>query len=175
MAFGSSTRASSLLLLVGATTHRLLTGVGVAAFTFDVTANGVDDTWDLSEAMSSAQAGDIVSLADGTYDQAIVSENDGEPGNPITVVGGRGAIINGDFNSRSVLIKHSFITLKVHNIRCRILFFVTLERKNGRVSKFFNAPGDDAGSTENSRLGQNQHAASRGRGGAGRGGGGFSG
>ena len=104
-----NTRATFLLLLVGAT-YLLLPGA--TAVTYDVTASG-DGDHDLATAMSLAMPGDIVSLADGTYDQAIVSERDGEPGNPITVVGGRGAIINGDYRRRSVLITHSFITLKV--------------------------------------------------------------
>ena len=105
----SSARAGFLLLLVGATQLLL---PGVTAKTFDVTASG-DGDYDLSEAMDLAEPGDTVSLADGTYDQAIVSSRDGESGNPITVVGGRDAIINGAFNHRNVWITHSFITLEV--------------------------------------------------------------
>ena len=106
---GNNARASFLLLLAGVTQLLL---PGVTAKTYDVTASG-DGDYDLAAAMLLAEPGDTVSLADGTYDQAIVSERDGEPGNPITVVGGRGAIINGDYRRRSVLITHSFITLKV--------------------------------------------------------------
>ncbi len=130
MAFGSNTRASSLLLLIGATTHHLLAGVGVAAITLDVTADGNGD-YDLFTAMDEAEPGDIVSLADGTYDQPIVSVKDGEPGNPITVVGGPGAIINGDYNSRNVLITHSFITLQV-----RLFAGLMCLRGNGRFGAF---------------------------------------
>ena len=101
-------RASFALLLLGAF-HCLLHGA--SAVTYNVSASG--GGLDLAEAMALAEAGDIVSLADGTYDAAIVSHRDGEEGSPITVEGGPGAIINGDYNSRSVLIKHSFITLKV--------------------------------------------------------------
>ena len=100
-------RASFALLL--SAFHCLLHGA--SAVTYDVSASG--GGLDLAEAMALAEAGDIVSLADGTYDAAIVSHRDGEEGSPITVEGGPGAIINGDYNSRSVLIKHSFITLKV--------------------------------------------------------------
>ena len=83
--------------------------------TYDVSASG--GGLDLSEAMSLAEAGDIVSLADGTYDAAVVSHRDGKKGSPITVEGGPGAVIKGDYSSRSVLIKHSFITLKVCGYR----------------------------------------------------------
>lgn len=79
--------------------------------TYNVVASG--DGLDLSDAMAVAEAGDTVSLADGTYDGAIVSTKDGTADAPITVTGGRGAIIKGDYDSRSVLVTHSFITLKV--------------------------------------------------------------
>lgn len=100
-------RAVFSLLLI-ALHHALL---GAFAATYDVSASG--NGLDLSEAMNLAQAGDTVSLADGTYDVPIVSQRDGDQDSPITVVGGSGAIIMGDFESRNVLIRHSFITLKV--------------------------------------------------------------
>lgn len=83
-----------------------------AATVYDVSADGSSGL-DLYEAMDLAEAGDTVSLADGTYDQAVVSVRDGASGSPITVVGGPGAIINGDYSSRSVFISHSFITIQV--------------------------------------------------------------
>ena len=104
-------RASFALLL--SAFHCLLHGA--SAVTYDVSASG--GGLDLSEAMSLAEAGDIVSLADGTYDAAVVSHRDGKKGSPITVEGGPGAVIKGDYSSRSVLIKHSFITLKVCGYR----------------------------------------------------------
>lgn len=81
------------------------------AIVYNVSASGTG--LDLYEAMDLAEAGDTVSLADGTYDGAIVSTRDGTKDNPITVVGGADAIINGEFGDRSVHITHSFMTLKV--------------------------------------------------------------
>ncbi|CAN0284514.1 unnamed protein product, partial [Laminaria digitata] len=63
--------------------------------------------------MALAKPGDTVSLADGRYDRALVTKADGEEGNPITIEGGEGAVINGDYSSRSVLIQHDYITIKV--------------------------------------------------------------
>lgn len=103
-----SGKRASLMLLLGAFNYMLL---GATAKTYKVSASGGDLT--LDEAMSLATAGDYVSLADGTYDEAIVSKRSGEQGSPITVKGSRKAIINGGFSSKSVRIKHSFITLKV--------------------------------------------------------------
>lgn len=96
-----------LLLLLAA----VLLPPSARAVNYDVSASGTG--LDLSEAMDLAEPGDTVSLADGIYDQAIVSTRDGTKEDPITVVGGPDAIINGDYSSRSVLITHSFITLKV--------------------------------------------------------------
>jgi len=68
----------------------------------------------LSEALRYTQPGDTISLADGIYDTALESYMDGEDGSPITIEGSSDAIINGkNDESRSVLIKHSFITLRV--------------------------------------------------------------
>ncbi|CAN0313635.1 unnamed protein product [Ectocarpus sp. 13 AM-2016] len=80
--------------------------------TYDVTAAG--DGFDLAEAMELAEAGDTVSLQDGTYEQALETVRDGESKNPITVVGGPGAIIKAQNSAgRSVFVGHSFIELKV--------------------------------------------------------------
>lgn len=73
-------------------------------------------SYDLAEAMALAKAGDTVSLGNGTYRRALVTKADGEEGNPITIVGGENAVINGDYSSRSVLVQHSHITLKVRRI-----------------------------------------------------------
>lgn len=74
---------------------------------------GSSGEYDLTEALALAKAGDTISLADGTYDEAIVTVTDGSDGSPITIVGGPGAVINGDHSERNVLIQHSFITLEV--------------------------------------------------------------
>ncbi|CAB1103337.1 unnamed protein product [Ectocarpus sp. CCAP 1310/34] len=96
---------SAILLLL------LLLSPSAFAVTYNVSADG--DGFDLYEAMDLAQAGDTVNLQNGTYDSALVSVRDGEFGSPITVTGGPGAIIKGSSSSRSVLIAHSFITLKM--------------------------------------------------------------
>ncbi|CAM9214371.1 unnamed protein product [Ectocarpus sp. 8 AP-2014] len=87
--------------------------------TYDVTVDG--DGFDLAEAMELAEAGDTVSLQDGTYDQALETVRDGESGNPITVVGGPGAIIKAQNSAgRSVFIGHSFIELKGFTVEGQI-------------------------------------------------------
>ncbi|CAM9299697.1 unnamed protein product, partial [Pylaiella littoralis] len=79
---------------------------------YDVSADG-STGYDLYGAMDLAEAGDTVSLTDGTYDQAVVSVRDGADGSPITVTGGPGAIINhGGNDDKSVYITHSFIAIK---------------------------------------------------------------
>lgn len=96
----------SLLLLLP------LLSPSARAVTYDVSVDG--DGFDLAEAMELAEAGDTVSLQDGIYEQALETVRDGEPGNPITVVGGPGAIINAQNDAgRSVHVGHSFIELKV--------------------------------------------------------------
>ncbi|CAB1118084.1 unnamed protein product [Ectocarpus sp. CCAP 1310/34] len=105
-------RNALLLLLL------LLHSPSARAVTFDASADG--DGFDLYEAMDLAQAGDTVNLQDGTYDSALVSVRGGEFGSPITVSGGPGAIIKGSYSSRSVLITHSFITLKGFTVEGKV-------------------------------------------------------
>ncbi|CAM9477454.1 unnamed protein product, partial [Hapterophycus canaliculatus] len=81
------------------------------AATYSVSASDDDGGLDLSEAMEMAEPGDIVHLEDGIYDVQLATTMDGEQDNPIVVEGGPGAIINGD-SSPSVLVTHSYITLK---------------------------------------------------------------
>lgn len=94
-----------LLLLV-------ITTPSAHAAVYNVSADG-STSYDIYEAMDLAEAGDTVSLANGTYDQAVVSVRDGADGSPITVTGGPDAIINGHHGNQSVLITHSFITIQV--------------------------------------------------------------
>ena len=103
-------REKSLLALM-AMVVAILVPLAAVAVTFDVSSSG--DGMGLSEALQLAEPGDTISLADGTYDTAIVSYRDGQDGQPITVEGGPDAVINGNFKSRSVLINHSFISLRV--------------------------------------------------------------
>lgn len=72
--------------------------------------------YDLSGALALAGPGDIVSLGDGTYDDSIISVTDGEFGNPITVIGGPGAVIKA--SSPSVRVRHSWITLQARKKSC---------------------------------------------------------
>ena len=81
------------------------------AVTYDVSDDGA--AMSLSEALELAEPGDTIFLADATYDTAIVSYRDSEEGQPITLEGGPNAVIKGNFKSRSVLINHSFISLRV--------------------------------------------------------------
>lgn len=70
------------------------------AVTYDVSAS--IDGMGLTEALELAQPGDTIYLADGTYDDAVVSYRDGEVDNPIIIEGSSDAIITGDYSSRCV-------------------------------------------------------------------------
>ena len=87
-----------------------------SATTYDVSPSG--DSMGLSETLLIvlAEPGDAIFLADGTYDTAIVSHRDGKEGQPITIQGGSDVVIKGNYRSRSVLINHSFISLKVSQL-----------------------------------------------------------
>ena len=67
----------------------------------------------IQDAIETAKPGDTVVLADGLYEQDIVSVRDGSPDNRITITGSRKAIVNGkkDGASRMIQINHSYITL----------------------------------------------------------------
>lgn len=39
-------------------------------------------------------------LADGEYDEAIVTVQGGERGNPLTITGGRGAVVSADYDGK---------------------------------------------------------------------------
>jgi hypothetical protein len=55
----------------------------------------VDDARELVEALADAEPGDLIRLADGTYDGTFVAENDGAADARITLCGGRDAVIDG--------------------------------------------------------------------------------
>ena len=107
-------RNSLLSLLPWAVSVAVLASVGTSATTYDVSPS--DDGMGLSEALELAEPGDTIFLADGTYDTAIVSYRDGKEGQPITIQGGNDVVIKGNYRSRSVLINHSFISLKVSRL-----------------------------------------------------------
>ena len=106
----SNMRRSTLLKFIVVAIHELL----ATSVTYDVSASGND--MGLTEALEMAEPGDTVHLADGIYDIALVSYRDGEEDDPITIEGSREAVINGAHSSRSVLINHSFITLRVSQL-----------------------------------------------------------
>lgn len=81
-----------------------------AAATYKVSPSG---SLTLGSALASAVAGDTISLADGTYYEAIVSVRDGKSSSPITIKGSSKSVIRGSWSSRSVHITHNYISLKV--------------------------------------------------------------
>lgn len=120
--------ATSILLLAASGVHR------AGAFTFNavpetemmtafssyITTNSVNlndssasAITSLEDALAYAVGGDTIHLANGTYLQRIESTVSGEEGNPITIVGGRDAVIQS--NSPLVEITHSWITLQVRS------------------------------------------------------------
>lgn len=56
----------------------------------------VSNTGELSNALNSANPGDTIQLADGTYRGSWEPTRSGSPGNPITITGSRAATIQGD-------------------------------------------------------------------------------
>ena len=64
------------------------------------------------QAMEIAEAGDIVELQEGTYEECLESVRDGEIDNPITIIGNENTIIKAT-ESRAVRINHSHINLVV--------------------------------------------------------------
>lgn len=50
---------------------------------------------ELSDALSAAQPGDVIRLADGTYEGSFVAEASGEPGAPIHLCGSADAVLDG--------------------------------------------------------------------------------
>ena len=88
------------------------------AAVYNVSPDGEPMT--LTAALDEAGAGDTISLADGVYREPIVTLRGGEEGSPLTIEGGRGAVVNYFSGDKSVMwsqkvvdIKHSWITLKV--------------------------------------------------------------
>lgn len=68
----------------------------------------------LAEALEAAGAGDTISLEDGTYtEENLVTVRGGEEGLPLTIVGGRDAVLNFGKSNRVVFVKHSWVTLEV--------------------------------------------------------------
>ncbi len=110
----SSMAASHAVRIVAAAIA--LTSANAAVY--DVSPDG--QPMSLTAALGKAGAGDTIKLADGTYREPIVTQQGGEDGKPLTIEGGRGAVINyfsGDqsmmWSQNVVDIKHSWVTLRV--------------------------------------------------------------
>ena len=71
-----------------------------------------DDVYSLPDALDMAVGGDSITLDDGTYTDQIHSTHPGEPDNPRTISGTRGAVIKAN-DSPCIKITHSWITLEV--------------------------------------------------------------
>ncbi len=89
--------------------------------TYYVSPNGNDKNDGLAEktafksinkAVSYAEAGNTIQLADGLYRQTISSVKSGTPGKPIILRGSQAAVVNGSpDDSRIVEVRHNYITL----------------------------------------------------------------
>eukprot|EP00752_Nemacystus_decipiens_P016996 g15219.t1 len=89
----------------------LLSAGGLAeAKIFDASPDGTP--YSIGSALAEAGPGDTVVLADGEYDEAIVTVQGGERGNPLTITGGRSAVINAEYHGRVVLVQHSWVTIE---------------------------------------------------------------
>lgn len=115
-------RKAASLLLLSAVSMLALHARQARADTYNVvpdvssSSDSDDEVFSLAEALDSARAGDIIALGDGNYTDQLHSRVSGEEDNPITITGGRRAVIKGE--SPCVLIKHSWITLEVRARWC---------------------------------------------------------
>ena len=118
----ASTSSSSAMSKRTSTAVRLATAAialsAANAAVYDVSPDGEPMT--LTAALDVAGPGDTISLADGVYREPIVTTQGGEEGSPLTIEGGRGAVINYFSGDKSIMwsqkvvdIKHSWITLRV--------------------------------------------------------------
>ncbi|CAM9980487.1 unnamed protein product, partial [Laminaria digitata] len=82
----------------------------VAAEDYSVTPEG--SPYSIAEAMDRAGPGDTVTLSDGVYTEPIVTTQDGEEDNPITIKGGTGAIVSGEYDDKVVTVRHSWVSLE---------------------------------------------------------------
>ena len=73
--------------------------------------NSIGVSYTLKDALDMARGGDTISLADGYYRGRVRSTVSGFKRSPIKIVGSKEAVLQA--SSPSVLIEHSWITLKV--------------------------------------------------------------
>ncbi|CAN0020458.1 unnamed protein product, partial [Ectocarpus sp. 8 AP-2014] len=88
------------------------------ARTFEASPDGVP--YSIASALAEAGAGDTVVLADGTYNEAIVTVQGGESGNPLIITGGRGALVNAGEDGKVVYVQHSWVTLEGFSVDGKI-------------------------------------------------------
>ncbi|CAB1115742.1 unnamed protein product [Ectocarpus sp. CCAP 1310/34] len=88
------------------------------ARTFDASPDGVP--YSIASALAEAGAGDTVVLADGTYNEAIVTVQGGESGNPLIITGGRDALVNAGDDGKVVYVQHSWVTLEGFSVDGKI-------------------------------------------------------
>ena len=78
----------------------------------DASSTGNDgEVYTLLDALDRAGGGDTIALEDATYTDQIHSTGPGEEGNPITIIGGKDAVLKA--KSPSVKITDPWVTLEV--------------------------------------------------------------
>lgn len=98
------------IILVPALLALLLMTTPANAADYEASPDG--SPYSIEEAIDLAGPGDTIILSDGVYDEPIVTVQDGEEDNPITIVGSSAAVINGAAGDRMVLVRHSWISLE---------------------------------------------------------------
>ncbi len=66
----------------------------------------------IQKAIDSANSGDTILLASGTYMQDFISKRNGTSNAPITITGPSDAVVKGGGNARIIQIQHDYITLR---------------------------------------------------------------
>jgi hypothetical protein len=75
------------------------------------------DPWrTIQKAFDTAQPGDTINLADGSYLQNVVTKRNGAVGSPITIRGSRLAVVKGNDSGRMIEINHDYITFENFSI-----------------------------------------------------------
>lgn len=111
----NTTGAAVLLRLLAMATSLALPLATNATFIYEVSPYG--EPYSLAGALAEAGPGDIVSLANGTYDEPLVTVAGGEDGNPLVIEGGPEAVFNAYTGDRDkvVYVQHSWVTLRVRS------------------------------------------------------------
>lgn len=109
-------KTSTATLPLLAMAASLLLPLAATANIFEVSPEG--SPYSIVDALAEAGPGDTLSLADGIYDEPIVTVAGGAEGSPLLIEGGRGAVVNGAFGDlhRAVYVQHSWVTLQVRAV-----------------------------------------------------------